>query len=396
MGQPLFFDLPFRADRVVRTNAVIRGVSVITAGVTARGHDLDVDATTIQQMFESCQTKGQIPVKANHKAGVQDITGYISNFSISDGKLKGDWHILQSFPAKDQILETAERMPAGVGLSAAFVGPDKPVREGGRTKARCEEVLSIDYVTMPAANPSGLFSAVDTQPQPKPTTMPNANEPSLADLQAQIAALTERLTASEQTNQELMSAMNPPSLEDLAQMDEQQLAELGLTVEDVEQAVAEANAQGDEGEVEGGDAGEGQEAEAVGAGAGGADAGSSEGSTGLNARIENVVTYFEQKMAAEMAAGEKAEQTRIETAFSSLEKQIVELKAKNQALELSAKTGARVSKPAIELSAASGEFGKLVELSVKSGKTQGAAIKHVMATNPEAYQAHLVKKGVQS
>ena len=389
MGQPFFFDLPFRADRVDRTNAIIRGVSVITSGVTARGHDLDVDATTIQQMFESCQKKGQIPVKANHKAGVQDITGYISNFSISDGKLKGDWHILQSFPAKDQILETAERMPAGVGLSAAFVGPDKPVREGGRTKARCEEILSIDYVTMPAANPTGLFSAVDTQAQPN--SQLKMNEPTLAEVMAQLTKVNERLDAQEKMNQEMLTAMNPPSLEDLAKMDEQQLADLGLTKEEVSQALAEATAEAtDEGEIGEDAETQGQEAEAVGAGAG-AEA----GATGLNARLENVVKYFEAKTAADIKAAADAETARAETAFSTLEKSVIELKAENQALRLSAKTGARASKPAIELTSGSTEFNKLVEFAVKSGKTHGAAIKHVMAENPEAYQAYLAQKGVK-
>jgi hypothetical protein len=402
MSQPLFFDLPFRADRVDKLNAIIRGVSIITSGITARGHDLDVDATTIHQMFEACSKKGQIPVKANHKSGVQDITGFITNFYTEGGKLKGDWHILQSFPAKDQILETAERMPAGVGLSAAFIGPDKPVKVDGRLKARCEEVLSIDYVTMPAANPSGLFSAnVDTQTQLE--TKNTMAEPTLADVVAQLSKISERLDAQEALNKEMLTAMNPPSLEELAQMDEQELADLGLTPQDVQDAIAEATNEateqdGDEGQeaaeqgavdADGdGDGASCEEGAGVGAGAG--------ASTGLDSRLERVIQYFEARMAADIQASEALENERAETAFSNLEETVIQLKAENEALRLSAKVGGKASKPAIELTSGTTEFTKLVELSMREGKkSHGAAIKEVMAKHPEAYNAYLLDKGVR-
>ena len=390
MSRRFSFDLPFRADRVDKTNAIVREVSIITAGVTARGHELDVDQTTLKQMLECCSAKGQVPVKANHKSGVQDVTGYLTNFSIRDNKLKADWHILQSYPGREQILETAERMPTGIGLSVAFLGPDKPVVEGGRTKARCEEVLSVDYVTMPAANPDGLFAA-------KIDSSPNEEIPmnELEQLKAQVAELTERLGKAEAQNQELLSAMNPPSLEDLAQMDDQQLAELGVTREEVEAALSEAvqdleNEGGeDEAEAEAEAAGD-EDGEAVGFGAD-----SEGGATGLNARLDKVVRYFEAKMEADIAATEAAETGRVETALSALEQEIVQLRTKNEALELAAKT----SKPAravVELTSASHEFTRLVELSMKEGKSHGAAVAAVMKANPAAYQEYLKNKGVSA
>jgi uncharacterized protein YcfJ len=51
-------------------------------------------------------------------------------------------------------------MPEGVGLSASFLSPDKPERtKSGKNAARCEELISVDYVTLPAANPDGMFAA---------------------------------------------------------------------------------------------------------------------------------------------------------------------------------------------------------------------------------------------
>lgn len=39
------------AENVDAANGVIHGVSVITAGIVARGHDLAVDDTTLAQML---------------------------------------------------------------------------------------------------------------------------------------------------------------------------------------------------------------------------------------------------------------------------------------------------------------------------------------------------------
>jgi len=154
--RPITFAAPALSNSGVDTkNAAVYGVSVCTSGVVARGHDLTVDATTLKQMLAAAEAKGQIPVKVDHKSGAASVCGYLENFRIEGQKLKADWHLLHSHPQTAQILEVAERMPAGVGLSASFLPPDKP--EAG--KARCGELLSVDYVTLPAANPTGLFSA---------------------------------------------------------------------------------------------------------------------------------------------------------------------------------------------------------------------------------------------
>lgn len=161
MENTIFFDQALESTSVDAENGVVRGVSVITAGVTARGHDLEVDDTTVMQMFEKCVEKGTVSVKWNHKTGADAVNGYLNNFRIEGKKLKADWHLLKSHERYEHALELATKMPKNVGLSASFMGKDEVI--AGRKHARCSDVVSVDLVASPAANPEGLFeSKVDT------------------------------------------------------------------------------------------------------------------------------------------------------------------------------------------------------------------------------------------
>jgi len=246
-------------DKIDEANAIIRGVSVITSGLIARGHDLEVDNVTLQQMLAKAQEKGQVPVKVDHKSGAAAVCGFLANFRIEGTKLKADWHLLESHPQKAQILEVARRMPRGVGLSASFISPAQPEKTAaGRTAARCDELISVDYVTLPAANPDGLLSAViDTSE----TTPMKLDPETLAAIQAAVAEATAPLANQLTAMQEAMQAGQEtegelPSLEEFAQMSDQELAQWGLTPTDVQnaleaaaQAEAEAADQGGEGDV---------------------------------------------------------------------------------------------------------------------------------------------------
>lgn len=246
-------------DKIDEANAIIRGVSVITSGLIARGHDLEVDNVTLQQMLAKAQEKGQVPVKVDHKSGAAAVCGFLANFRIEGTKLKADWHLLESHPQKAQILEVARRMPRGVGLSASFISPAQPEKTAaGRTAARCDELISVDYVTLPAANPDGLLSAVvDTSE----TTPMKLDPETLAAIQAAVAEATAPLANQLTAMQEAMQAGQEtegelPSLEEFAQMSDQELAQWGLTSTDVQnaleaaaQAEAEAADQGGEGDV---------------------------------------------------------------------------------------------------------------------------------------------------
>lgn len=155
MSMVQFSASPLGAGHIDPVNKVIRGVSVISAGIIARGHALEVDGVTLQQMKSCAVSRGQTPVKIDHQSGAGSVCGFLANFRIERAKLLADWFLLESHPQTEQILETAQRMPKGIGLSAAFLSPDDA--EAG--KARCQELISVDYVTLPAANPDGLFAA---------------------------------------------------------------------------------------------------------------------------------------------------------------------------------------------------------------------------------------------
>lgn len=234
---------------------VIRGVSIITSDVRAKGHDLEVDGKTLKQMKACAEKKGKVPVKWNHKTGADAVNGYLTNFRIDGKKLKADWHLLKSHERFDHALELATEMPESVGLSASFMGADEladgtkvfqpkpddeiktryklvagekvPVAPGTKVFARCAELVSVDLVATPAANPDGLFEAgVDTDgvDMSNKGTNPEgaaAKEFSLADVMAGITAiqtdnqaLAERLDRLEQFNADLEEAIQMEPGED--------------------------------------------------------------------------------------------------------------------------------------------------------------------------------------
>lgn len=145
----------FERGEVDKENGVIKGVSVITNGVSARGHDLEIDDTTLKQMYDCAVKMGQVPTKWNHKTGADAVNGYLQNFSIEGGRLRADWYLLKEHSQFKHAIELAERMPSGIGLSASFTG--EPEKKKGKNFARCEELISTDLVAKPAANPTGLF-----------------------------------------------------------------------------------------------------------------------------------------------------------------------------------------------------------------------------------------------
>jgi len=176
------------ADGVVDAKqGKINGVSMITGGLTAMGHGLEVDATTLKQIHACARKMGKVPVKTNHGTGVDAVNGYLTNFRIDEDKVRGDWTMLQAYTSTPHLLEMAEKMPGCIGLSVAFRGdpetkdgdkvffddekmPYTLSKSGAQVKlavgekifARCEELVSTDLVASPAANPDGMFSAKRT------------------------------------------------------------------------------------------------------------------------------------------------------------------------------------------------------------------------------------------
>lgn len=203
----------------------IYGVSVITEG-KAKGHDLVVDSQTLMEIknaAESCPD-GRLKTKLNHRSGVESVFGYLENFRVDGPKLLADLKMLKSHKDFEQTFEQIESLPNAIGLSVAFVGKEERNR-GGQKLARCREILSADLVPEPAANPTGMFEAIngavvdtekiDNMSKPNDPAGP-ASEPEISNAEI-MAFLKEqvlpRIEATEQFQQaiqdELEAAADP-------------------------------------------------------------------------------------------------------------------------------------------------------------------------------------------
>ncbi len=209
--------------KVDKHEGVIRDVSVITAGVEARGHklktgeSLHTDMKTLEQMQEVGNTMIQVPVKWNHRTGADAVNGYLCNFGIEGNKLKADWVLLKAHERFNHAMEIAEKMPKGVGLSASFRG--KSEVKSGKAFARCEELPSVDLVATPAANPDGLFEEgphlggheVDTTDRDMSETKnaPTSGEKTvdLGDVMDALTQISDRLVPLEEFQQEVSEAV---------------------------------------------------------------------------------------------------------------------------------------------------------------------------------------------
>ena len=387
------FHVPFSFTGTVdRENAIVRGVALITGGITAEGHDLEVDDTTIQQIFDCAVKAVKVPVKLNHGAGVEMLNGYLTNFHLDGNKPRGDWHLLKSHEETPSMLERAEVMPECFGMSVAFRGAGEKIK-GGKMAARCKKLLAVDCVTQPAANPEGLFS-VDSRRKgmaEEPTQKTGA-EPTLADIKTALDSINARLDAQDKFNESLVASMEEPTLEELAAMSDEELTALGLTREEVEAAIA----------AEGG----GEPAPAAGVTKG--------GGSELAALQKQVVSLQAKFKSMEMAA----EQEEVDNAFAVIatkaealgvkNAELVELAAKQEteikALRLSLKSGARGVAPSQEgkhlfgvKDAPEGSFAALLNAKVEELKTGGKhtelqarseAVKFCVRNYPTEYAEH--------
>ena len=130
-------------------------VSILTVG-EAKGHDLLIDQTSLEQALAVAQTMKRIKVTMGHGAQVDGILGYIDSFVIKGDRLMGDLTLFSTTQAQF-VQHQAKELPEGFGLSLTFSGvPDKV---GGNRYARIDEIMDISVVSSPAANPAGMFSA---------------------------------------------------------------------------------------------------------------------------------------------------------------------------------------------------------------------------------------------
>lgn len=206
------FETPLDLARVDPEEGIIRGVSVITSGVIAKGHDLEVDGITLVQMLECAEKKNRVPTKWNHKTGADAVSGYLKNFRIEGDRLRADWHLLKSHPQYAHAIELAQKMPDGVGLSVSFTGESE--KRNGKTFARCDDLISTDLVANPAANPTGLFAArqgeVDRNFSDMPEDLIDDDDAQGSDTDAILAylhSINERLERIEDFQDELQESL---------------------------------------------------------------------------------------------------------------------------------------------------------------------------------------------
>jgi hypothetical protein len=186
------------ANRVDRDKGIIYGVSVITEG-EAKGHDMQVDAITLQQVMQCAKAFADgLKVKEDHGSGVMATVGVLKNLRVDGKQLRADLTVLPEYEHAQKLYGMAEMMPSTFGLSISFSGVSE--FSDGQRFARCQEIYSADLVSEPAANSGGLFS------KPKPTTqlsimeiteIVKAIEEIKSEMSAKFAALEERFTKLE-------------------------------------------------------------------------------------------------------------------------------------------------------------------------------------------------------
>lgn len=209
---------------------LVTGVSVITCG-EARGHDMVVDALTLNQVKSCAETyTNGLKVKLDHFSGVDAIVGYLKNFRIDGQKLLADLDLFQTHPKRDYVLELAQKIPDNFGLSIMFSGTHEEIN--GIMHARCDEIYSADLVSEPAANASGLFEiktekpAVDTSKNIETPISSNKEKPMTPE---QLKELAEQLSKA------VALALTPPPAKEKSE--DEKAKELDAKIDGKVQAV---------------------------------------------------------------------------------------------------------------------------------------------------------------
>ena len=158
-----------------------KGISVITAG-PALGHGMVIDAETLSQVVEKGNEAGQVKVLSDHSSSVSNIIGYLENFGMDGGRVRADLTLLESHEGFAYFSELLSTLPGQIGFSISFSGVPR-VADDGTMLADVQTLFSVDLVTTPAANPTGVYSAlVDT------AKLAMVKEPSVVETKIEAAA----------------------------------------------------------------------------------------------------------------------------------------------------------------------------------------------------------------
>lgn len=388
--------------RFDRNDGVIHGVSIITQGA-AKGHGLQIDDQTLLEVKHAAESlpSGRLKCKLNHRSGVEAVFGYLDNFRVEGPKLLGDLHMLKSHRDYEQTFEQLETLPNQIGLSVAFVGPDKPAKNSrGETVARCKEILSADLVPEPAANPTGLFeSKVDTQNKRMTT------DAATTDAAAQQNDGSGEISLNDIYN--LMVDLNG-RLEGVESFQNAIQAEL----EDAEGGDDDQSLQGDDGNASAFNGNQGSTANGgtdqnggynPHAAAAGAPAGVSAPVAAEFAAMRRQITELQSKLIQDE---EQQKLHEFDTAVGIIEQKLeavvqyaTELEARNAVLEESVRTGVKPVKASPEnvflsSNAQNGDFEATVQKYVNAGKKRTEAVLLARKENPDAHTKFLQRTGV--
>lgn len=383
-------------------NGVIRNVAIITGGIKARGHDLEVDDTTLAQMFSCASSKGKVPVKWNHKTGADAVNGYLTNFSLDRSnpkhpKLRADWHLLQSHNQYAHAMEMAEKMPDGIGLSASFQGDAES--RNGKKFARCTDLVSVDLVANPAANPDGLFSAdngatgsVDRHFDYMQTNS-NGGAATLGDVMNAVGQLQTQLSQQNQTIAALQDGLYGADGDgDSDYYDDEDADDDGFY--DESESDYYDDDYGDEEDYDGYDDGYGED----GSDYADAYAGGGEGGGAFSALAQQV-NYLSRRLAAEDKARVDAVAEHnfavVEEKIQALMETANNLQAENEALRTAlATSGARGVSFSAGASQPPTNFTAIKADLVAQGMSGAEAIRAIQREHPAIYFEHLKSRGV--
>ena len=122
-----------------------------------------IDADTLEQVVRAGNDLGQVKVLSDHSSSVSNIIGYLENFTLDGGRVRADLTLFESHEGYAYFSELIGTLPGQIGFSISFSGVPR-MAEDGTQLADVSTLYSVDLVTTPAANPTGVYSArVDTR-----------------------------------------------------------------------------------------------------------------------------------------------------------------------------------------------------------------------------------------
>jgi hypothetical protein len=168
------------------------GISVATVG-PALGHSMMVDDVTLLQAEEAGKAGSPVKVFVDHDESIDSLIGFLSNFRIVEDQLRADLDLLGSHPQASFYSEILNKAPNRVGFSMTFSG--QPDEQDGKRFARVSELVSVDLVSRPAANPDGVFRA-GSEPEVDTTAVGMGNPAPIQTVEFDAQAAIESLAAS--------------------------------------------------------------------------------------------------------------------------------------------------------------------------------------------------------